>query len=187
MGHLNEYKLIDYLGGDCTENEQTSIEKHLNDCWECRGKLDELRGDLEDITKVYPEEPGELFWVNYPVKLKERMDGAVQFTQKGYFRQWATALAGAAFAAALIFTLFINAGMNSIPLSFEEWSSYSLYTPVDFEALDEGMVNSALGTTVDIQNIDFLPVNESDLTDMMNDMSAEELEKVFDYIKKMEI
>ena len=178
MEHLSEKQLLDYLSGESLPREKTVVDKHLAECRACQANLAELRSDLKDIIKVFPEEPDGVFWASYPVRLRQRMEEGRRTGGAFFLPEWITALAGVSFAIAFIFILITGDVYQEVPLNYETWQAAAFYQPTDYTD-DIEIVDYALAEIIEIEDIDFMPVEETTFYETLEEMSEEELEAVF--------
>jgi hypothetical protein len=54
-GHLNDQQLLHYVDGELTAKESTRYRTHLEACWTCRAKLDDLNGTIKKIVNLRNE------------------------------------------------------------------------------------------------------------------------------------
>ena len=185
MEHISEYRLIEYNSGELAADEISEIENHLELCDKCRERLIALREDLDAIAAIFPAEPQPAFWASYLPRLRGRMEkgSSVVF---GYFHQLSTVLAGAAAAAVLL--IFLTGGFNTktVPLYFEEWSAVNIYESLPAD-IDADIFDQAFSQMIDISEPEFLPINDYDITEMLNQLSSNEVNEVFDLLEKQSI
>ena len=185
MEHISEITQLEYHSGNLSEDERLKVEAHTEECADCRVRLTEFKEDLRTIVSCFPQEPEEAFWASYLPRLRKRMEKRVSHVF-GFANQFAAGILGAAAAALLI--IFFAGGFDSsfIPMHFEEWSAVNLYDhlPVDIEV---DTFNEALGELTDIKDPKFIQLSEYDIMEMMQDLSAEEVDAVFEIIKNTTI
>ncbi len=179
MQHLTEFQLIDYISGEVYPEIREAFRQHLMECDECGKRLAELKSDLNMIKESFPTEPDSVFWASYPVRLWNRMESRDDSVNFAGIQQWITAFLGAAFAAVILIILLSGQKPTEIPMNYEDWHASYIYEPVDFID-DEIIIDEALSEIVDLPDIDFMPVNENQIFDMMEAMSEEELMMLFE-------
>jgi anti-sigma factor RsiW len=54
--HLSEEQLLRQVDGECSAREARTIRAHLETCWACRTRKQELEGAISDFVHVYQEE-----------------------------------------------------------------------------------------------------------------------------------
>ncbi|MBC8277835.1 MAG: zf-HC2 domain-containing protein [FCB group bacterium] len=185
MEHLTEYQLIDYNSGELTYLEKRIVEDHFEACPDCRTRFTELCGDLESITEIFPAEPDNVFWAAYPVRLRERMEKKVTSPAAGYFQQWATALTGVAFSAVMVFMLMVGGSVDKFPQYFDEWAYSSAYSESELYEVDD--MDYILAEIMDPVAPDFLPVDEYEITELLDTMSEDEIEALFQVMENVSI
>jgi|GEM_PF-1504988 len=184
MKHLSEDLMIDYAGGELNPGEAAEFKRHLAECAACREELAELQADLSAVREVFPAEPDKVFWAVYPVKLRERMTGRSKKSAPVFLPEWITALAGVSFAVTLAFMLATGKMyLSEAPMSYSEWSQSYLYQPVE-AAESEDIVDAALAEVVEASELDFMPVSEEDIYQLLGNMSEEELAALFKDMEK---
>src|SRR6476620_10569357 len=47
--HIAEERLIAFLDGEVTVDEQRSMQAHLDSCWDCRGRLSGIERSIENF------------------------------------------------------------------------------------------------------------------------------------------
>ncbi|NQS97935.1 MAG: zf-HC2 domain-containing protein [candidate division Zixibacteria bacterium] len=185
MEHISEYRLIEYNSGELEGDEMSEVENHLESCDKCRERLIALREDLGAVAAVFPAEPEAAFWASYLPRLRSKMEkgSSVVF---GYIHQLSTALVGAAAAAVLL--IFLNGGFNTktVPLYFEEWSAVNLYEPLPTD-IDSETFNEAFSQIAGLSQPEFMPVNDYDITEMLNQLSSDEVNQIFDFMENQSI
>lgn len=182
MEHITETQLIDYSSGDISPNKKTEYEKHLTECNVCQRMLTELQEDLRAVTGVFPEDPDQVFWASYSVRVRQRMEDEKRTAGAFFLPEWMTALAGVSFAIAFIFMLITGDVYKEIPLNYETWQAAALYQPTDY-ADDIETVDYALAEIIEVKDIDFLPLEEETLYETLEAMTDEELEAVFEMME----
>ncbi len=61
-----------YYDGELKEKERVIVERHLEECEECRSELNFLK-KIEEIIIDKKYEPGEYYWASFPERVKERI------------------------------------------------------------------------------------------------------------------
>ncbi len=104
-----------YYDGELNERERIIIEKHLEECFECRSELNLLE-KIEEIVIDKICEPEENYWTSFPERVKERISmrerGVLKkakssFLKNVFLRPVSMKLAGAIALITIIFILSI--------------------------------------------------------------------------------
>ena len=180
MEHLTEYQIFEYISGEPDSESITIMEAHLNNCAVCRNQIQEYREDLTSIETGFPEEPSDIFWINYLPKLRQLMTES-DVNEPGFVSNLASAFSGI-LVAAVIFTLL--AGWfpeNVVDLQFEEWFADNLTNSYIYY-YDEDYFNDIYTSEMDLQQIDeILP--DDNIFDILESINMDELEEALSIIK----
>ena len=66
MCNIDKTQLILYLYGELDGNEKTALEKHLQECPECRAEADDYRQILDRLSKMTVVEPSNVVSIGLP-------------------------------------------------------------------------------------------------------------------------
>lgn len=117
-----------YYDGEIDERERIIIEKHLEECNECRYELSLLEKiEASVVDKIY--EPGESYWTSFPERVKERIlikereiskKAKPSFLKNIFLRPVSMKLAGAiaSIAIIVIISVFYNENFKSPAVTF---------------------------------------------------------------------
>lgn len=186
MEHLTQYQLLDYNSGEIAPSDAAAVAEHLQSCGECRQKMLNLKEELAELISVFPPEPNEIFWVNYLPRLKRRMEEQA-YSSFGGMTQWAAGLAAAAVAVMLIVMLNLAPAPGELPAFYEAWTADALYRTLPETANNEILMDIALDEFNYSETVDVLPFSDGDLTEMLLNLSDEEVEKLLTIIKETQI
>ena len=73
MCNIDKTQLILYLYGELDGNEKTALEKHLQECPECRAEADDYRQILDRLSKMPMMEPANVASVGLPYRRSKAM------------------------------------------------------------------------------------------------------------------
>ncbi len=71
--NIDKTQLILYLYGELDGNEKTALEKHLQECPECRAEADDYRQILDRLSKMTVVEPSNVVSIGLPYRRTKAM------------------------------------------------------------------------------------------------------------------
>ncbi len=191
-----------HLEQSLDQESQAGVERHVAVCADCRTELALLRMMSEEPVP----DPGEAFWAAMPSRIfrevqerkqRKRSSGFLDVLSGSTVPRWAWA-AAAVFIVATVVVLLdrpvpLDVARNGLPengttledmipnepvnvaeFTSAELDAATLWTQNAFAPIREAFVEDAAGNT------------ERDISEYLSDLSAEELDRVYEMLKKKE-
>ena len=137
MNHKNIHKdLIFYLDNELSVEKRTAVEKHLEECADCRSFLAFLQDGMQVIEKEKNPEASPFFYTRLSASLEKKPESQVQ-------NQWVRLLQPALFSLLLVAGIYggLKLGSNASSPKSEQHAITSIQMLNDF---DEEPVESFL-------------------------------------------
>lgn len=101
----NEVKknLVDYIEKELDKKQELEIEKHISTCKPCRKEMLEFKRTLKSAKSIKVEKQDERYWVEFDVKLRNRLE-----TNRKLMNIFKPVLAAAALVLVLLIALPFN-------------------------------------------------------------------------------
>jgi hypothetical protein len=127
MTHLTDIELANGIENALPD----ALQRHVDDCQACRGKLDDLRATLTRVSEDRVPEPSPLFWAHFSARVRDGVRDAeltrtrrpawLQWTDDSQARTWSGVAAVAVVAVLVAAALRVNApwlsGRSTDPIS----------------------------------------------------------------------
>ncbi|BBE18251.1 hypothetical protein AQPE_2413 [Aquipluma nitroreducens] len=121
--------LIFYIDNELSVEKRTAVEKHLEECADCRSFLAFLQDGMQVIEKEKNPEVSPFFYTRLNARLEEKEESRVQ-------NQWVRLVQPAFFSVLLVAGIYggLKLGSNASSLKSEQHATSSIQMLNDFDA-----------------------------------------------------